>query len=165
MFRTMRRFKQELPIEDAKKILLEATSGVLSLLGDDDYPYGVPLSHVYDGEQIIYFHSALSGHKMDALLKHPKCSFTVVSKDEVVPLEYTTYYQSVIVFGRVSIVESLEEKRRVATLLANHFTPNQEEVTEKEISKTFERFHMLALRIEHMTGKESMELVKQRMGY
>lgn len=165
MHRPMRRFKQELPIEDTKKILKEATSGVLSLLGDDDFPYGVPLSHVYDGDHKIYFHSALTGHKMDAIYKHQKCSFTVVSKDEVIPDEYTTYYQSVIVFGHISIVEDLEEKRRVAMMLGNHFTPNQEEVTLKEIAKTFERFHMLELHIEHMAGKESMELVKKRMGY
>lgn len=162
MHRPMRRFKQELPIEFTKTLLLEATSGVLSLLGDDDYPYGVPLSHVYDGDLTIYFHSALSGHKMDAIAKHQKCSFTVVSKDEVDPEKYTTYYQSVIVFGQISVVEDLEEKRRVAIMLGNRFSPNPEEVTMKEIAKTFERFHMLQLKIEHMTGKESMELVNQR---
>jgi len=80
-FRPMRRFRQQLTNEQCIEILKQATSGVLAVLGDDNYPYAVPLSHVYaDGH--LYFHSALQGHKVDAIRAHEKCSFCVIAKDQ-----------------------------------------------------------------------------------
>ena len=71
MFRKMRRKNQELPKEDCIDILVNEPRGVLALLGDDDYPYALPMSHVYaDGK--IYFHGALEGHKRDAIEKYSK---------------------------------------------------------------------------------------------
>ena len=79
MFREMRRFKQLLPQETAIEILNRNTSGTLALIGDNDYPYAVPISYVYiDGK--LYFHSAKSGHKIDAIIKHEKASFCVMIK-------------------------------------------------------------------------------------
>ena len=84
MFREMRRKKQALRPEDCARILAQGTSGVLALLGDDGYPYAVPLSYVYH-EGRIYFHSAMTGHKLDALRRCPKASFCVVDQDQMVP--------------------------------------------------------------------------------
>ena len=76
----------------------------LALLGDNDYPYAVPISYVYhDGK--LYFHSALAGHKVDAILKCDKASFCVIEKDDVQPEKYTTFFRSVIAFGRIHIIE------------------------------------------------------------
>ena len=89
MFREMRRFKQLLPQETAIEILNRNTSGTLALIGDNDYPYAVPISYVYiDGK--LYFHSAKSGHKIDAIIKHEKASFCVIDQDHIVPEKYTT---------------------------------------------------------------------------
>ena len=66
MFREMRRKKQQLSMEESRRILDEGTSGVLALSGDEDYPYAVPISYVYDGDR-LYFHCAKSGHKLDAV--------------------------------------------------------------------------------------------------
>lgn len=88
MFREMRRKRQLLSQEDAQKILYQGTFGVLAVSGDDDYPYAVPLSYVYDGQK-IYFHSAKSGHKLDSISKNPKVSFCVIDKDQIVPDKYT----------------------------------------------------------------------------
>ena len=98
IFREMRRKKQELSQQEVADILHKGTPGVLALLGDNDYPYAVPISYVYDGGK-IYFHSAKSGHKIDAIQKTAKASFCVIDQDLVVPEEYTTYFSSVI--GRV----------------------------------------------------------------
>ena len=57
MFREMRRKRQALSREEISLILYRGTSGVLALSGDDNYPYAVPISYVYDGEK-IYFHCA-----------------------------------------------------------------------------------------------------------
>ena len=107
MFREMRRFKQLLPQETAIEILNRNTSGTLALIGDNDYPYAVPISYVYiDGK--LYFHSAKSGHKIDAIIKHEKASFCVIDQDHIVPEKYTTYFRSVIAFGKVHLVEEYE---------------------------------------------------------
>ena len=117
MFREMRRKKQQLTQEETMVILREGTSGVLSLTGDEGYPYGVPLSYVYDGDK-LYFHCAKEGHKIDAIRKNPKASFCVIAQDEIVPEKYTTCYRSVIAFGSVRILENEGEKRRAIEELA-----------------------------------------------
>lgn len=91
--------------------MYQGTSGVLAVSGDDDYPYAVPLSYVYDGHK-IYFHGAKAGHKLDSIVKNPKASFCVIDKDQIVPDEYTTYFRSVIVFGTIRILHDEAEKEK-----------------------------------------------------
>ena len=159
--REMRRSRQLLSREDCERILNEQTSGVLSVYGDDGYPYGVPLSYVYaDGK--LYFHSAKTGHKMDAVRKNNKVSFTIIAQDNIVPEEYTTYFRSVIVFGRVRILENDTEKRAAIEQLAEKYMPDLKEGRLQEIDREFSRLCMLELTIDHMTGKEAIELVRAR---
>ena len=99
-FREMRRKRQQLSEEESIGILQKATSGTLALLGDGGYPYAVPISYVYH-ERKLYFHSALAGHKVDAIRKCDKASFCVIEKDDVQPEKYTTFFRSVIAFGRI----------------------------------------------------------------
>lgn len=159
MFREMRRFKQQLPEETAAAILDRNTAGTLALLGDDDYPYSLPISYVYaDGK--IYFHSAKSGHKIDAIKKHEKASFSVIDKDEIVPEKYTTYFRSVIAFGKVRLVEDLDEIRRIATVLAMKYSADFAEGIPAEIDSSINHMAIIEMEIEHMTVKEAIELVK-----
>jgi nitroimidazol reductase NimA-like FMN-containing flavoprotein (pyridoxamine 5'-phosphate oxidase superfamily) len=95
----MRRKCQQLTDEERMAILQKATAGTLALLGDGGYPYAVPISYVYDDGK-LYFHSAMSGHKVDAIRKCAKASFCIIDQDHVKPSEYTTYFRSVIAFGR-----------------------------------------------------------------
>ena len=88
MFRGMRRKRQLLSKKDSIAVLEKGTSGVLSLLGDNGYPYGVPISYVY-ADNKIFFHSAKDGHKIDAIRACEKASFCVIDQDKVVPEEYT----------------------------------------------------------------------------
>ena len=156
----MRRIRQQLSNEDSIAILKKATSGTLALLGDNGYPYAVPISYVYaDGK--LYFHSALSGHKVDAIRRCDRASFCVIGQDNVRPEKYTTYYRSVIAFGRIHIIEDEAEKLATARLLGNRYNPNQEEALQKELEHGFTRMLMICLDIEHLTGKEAIELVKQ----
>ena len=157
MFRDMRRSKQQLSQEEAIEVLERNTSGVLAVFGDDGYPYAVPLSYVYiDGK--IYFHSALTGHKIDALEAYDKVSFCVVDADDVAPSEYTTYFRSVIAFGRARILRDEQEKMAALRLLGEKYNPGQPDALDAEAAHGFSRLHMIELTIEHLTGKQAKEL-------
>jgi nitroimidazol reductase NimA-like FMN-containing flavoprotein (pyridoxamine 5'-phosphate oxidase superfamily) len=161
MFREMRRSKQRLPREVAVEILERNTSGVLALSGDEGYPYAVPMSYVYaDGK--IYFHSAKNGHKIDAIQRNEKASFCVIDQDQIVPEKYTTFFRSVIVFGRLRLVEDVEEMRRIAATLAMKYSADFKEGIPKEINASIRNMAILELTIDHITAKEAIELIKQR---
>ena len=161
MFREMRRSKQRLPREVAVEILERNTSGVLALSGDDGYPYAVPMSYVY-AEGKIYFHSAKNGHKIDAIQRNEKASFCVIDQDQIVPEKYTTFFRSVIVFGRLRLVEDMEEMRRIAAALAMKYSADFKEGIPKEINASIRNMAVLELTIDHITAKEAIELIKQR---
>ncbi len=159
----MRRKRQQLSDEDSYAILQKATSGTLALLGDGGYPYAVPISYVFS-EGKLYFHSALSGHKVDAIRSCDRASFCVVAQDDVKPAMYTTFFRSVIAFGRIHIVDDEAEKLAAARLLGNRYNPHQDEALQKELENGLARMLVIRLDIEHLTGKESIELVGQRNG-
>lgn len=162
MFREMRRKNQELSRKEADQILRQGTSGVLAVLGDGGYPYAVPISYVY-AEGKLYFHCAKAGHKLDALRREPKASFCVIGQDQVAPEEYTTYYRSVIAFGRVRELEEAEEMRRAIDLLAQKYAPqDSEENRQKAIDREWEPLCMLEMTLEYVTGKESMKLRQKK---
>ena len=162
-FREMRRKRQQLSDEESYAILQKATSGTLTLLGDGGYPYAVPISYVFC-EGKLYFHSALSGHKVDAIRSCDRASFCVVAQDDVKPALYTTFFRSVIAFGRIHIVDDEAEKLAAARLLGNRYNPHQDEALQKELENGLARMLVIRLDIEHLTGKESIELVGQRKG-
>ena len=160
-FREMRRKRQQLTDAECIAILQRATSGTLALLGDNDYPYAVPMSFVYhDGK--IFFHSALSGHKVDAIRRCDKASFCAIDKDDVKPEVYTTYFSSVIAFGRIHIIDDADERMSVARMLGNRYYPNHDQALSRELAQGFDRMLVICLDIEHMTGKEAIELVQMR---
>lgn len=162
MFREMRRNKQLLSNNESVEILKNGTSGVLALLGDNEYPYAVPISYVYDNSK-IYFHGAKSGHKIDAIRKCNKASFCVIAQDEIHPEKYTTYFKSVITFGKIRILEDENEIRQAIEKLAIKYYPKDDEVNRnQEIAKEWKTLCMIELSIEHMTGKEAIEIVKKK---
>lgn len=160
-FREMRRNRQLLSEKENIDILMRATSGTLALLGDCDYPYAVPLSYVYT-EGKIYFHSALNGHKVDSVIRHDKASFCVIDKDDVCPQSYTTHFRSVIAFGRVHIVDDDTEKRYAIRQIGLRYNPGSDDILQGEIESGFSRMVIIRFDIEHLTGKEAIELVRQR---
>ena len=161
MFRKMRRGKQLLPETAAVEILTRNTSGTLALLGDDDYPYAVPMSYVWsDGK--LYFHSAKEGHKIDAVRRHTKASFCVIDQDKIVPEKYTTFFRSVIVFGKLRLIEESFEMRRIATMLAMKYSSAFAVGISGEIDSAIDHMAILEMTVEHMTAKEAIELVKMR---
>lgn len=161
MFREMRRKNQGLTPEECDTVLYRGSSGVLALSGDDNYPYAVPLSYVYDGKK-LYFHCAKSGHKLDAIRRNGKASFCVIDKDQVVPEAYTTWFQSVIVFGTIRILENEQEIQDSIEKLAVKYAPDaSEENRQEEISRFWNSLCMLEMTPAHISGKLAKELIKK----
>lgn len=162
MFRALRRSRQALSPQTCGAVLERGTCGVLALSGDGGYPYAVPLSYVYaDGK--LYFHSARSGHKLDAIRSCPKASFCVVDQDQVAPEEFTTYFRSVIAFGSVRILEDEGERYAAIEKLARKYAPNSGEAERAgAIRREWEPLCMLEMTIDHLSGKEAIELARAR---
>ena len=153
MFRPMRRFKQQISEAECIRILKEQPRGVLSLIGDDGYPYGIPLDHWYceeDGK--LYFHGAKEGHKIDAIKACDKASYCVMDQGFKKDGEWALNINSVIVFGRISIVEDPEKAKIICTEICRKFT-DDEAYLQHELEHAFPRVQCLELTPEHMTGK------------
>lgn len=162
MFREMRRKRQALTAEESAVVLHKGTSGVLALSGDDGYPYAVPISYVYDGDK-IYFHCAQSGHKLDAIHRNAKASFCVIDQDQIIPEKYTSYFRSVIVFGQMRMMENEQEKRAAMDKLAIKYVPGDTTSGRNNaIDRDWSPLCVLEMSIDHMTGKESIELVSKK---
>ncbi|MBP5747288.1 MAG: pyridoxamine 5'-phosphate oxidase family protein [Treponema sp.] len=153
MFRTMRRFKQQIPEAQCIQILKTEKRGVLSLIGDDGYPYGLPLSHFYDERDgKIYFHGAKEGHKIDAIKANPKASFCVMDKGFKKEGEWALNIKSVIAFGKISLITDIKKAEEICTRLVQKFTDDKEYL-EKELNNALARVQCFEFTIEHMTGK------------
>ena len=153
----MRRAKQRLPLDESLAILEKGSSGVLALW-DGEEPYAVPLSYVYH-EGKLYFHCARAGRKLEAARVCPKASFCVVAADNVIPEKYTTAYRSVIVSGRLRIIEDEAEMVPALRLLAAKYNPLQGEVLDNKIAEGIPRMFMLELRADEISGKQGKELL------
>lgn len=160
MFREMRRKKQLLTEEKTVDILKSCTSGVLGVIGDDGYPYTVPVSYTYnDGK--IYVHSAKQGHKIDSIIKDDKVTFSVIEKDDVIQETFTTHFRSVSIFGRARILAEDSDRRQALESLVEKYSPEFIKEGQLEITKEWNRVCLIEIKIEHMTGKEAIELVNK----
>ena len=155
MFRPMRRIKQQLSEEESLEVLKKAKRGVLSVIGDDGWPYGIYLNPHFENGR-IFFHGAKEGHKIDALKKDARASFTVI--DEGVKDEggWAYAFRSVVVFGRVEFVEDQNEAVEICRRLARRFNPSEADI-EDEIRRAAAHVQVFALIPEHITGKRIRE--------
>ena len=157
MFRNVTRIKQVLPKEECIAILKSQLRGVLSVIGDNDYPYGMPLNHFYNDEDgKIYFHSGSVGHKVDAIKRNPKASFCVYDEGTREEGNWYLTIRSVIVFGKIEIIEDREQVYEIARKLSYKFT-NDNDYIENEIIHSGPKTLMFALVPEHITGKSVTE--------
>ncbi len=161
-FRKMRRSGQQLTRQECMEILERNTAGTLAVLGDGGYPYAVPLSYVCENDA-LYFHCARTGHKLDAVQSCSKVSFCVIDQDQVVPSEYTTYYRSVILFGKATVLKDAGEIQRAIEMIAEKYAPEDSASRRREvIKKESDAFCIVKIRIEQITGKEAKELAKRK---
>ncbi len=147
----VRRSDREITPQESINILDTAEYGILSTVGNDGQPYGVPLSYVHKGEA-IYFHCAINGHKLENIEHNAKVSFCVVGKTKVLPDKFGTEYESAVVFGRVSEVTGAERRDALLWLLEKYCSDYLEEgksyIEQKDkITKVFK------IEIDRISGK------------
>ena len=151
MFRQMRRKDRELKEDEITEILKNNSYGTLSTISENGYPYGLPISYVFYNNS-IYFHCAIKGHKLDNILNNDKVSFCVVGETCVLPNEFSTKYESVIVFGRASEASD-DEKDMVLLKVLNKYSPDFIEQGKEYIKKAGKATRVIKISIEHISGK------------
>ncbi|OPL07973.1 MAG: hypothetical protein AVO33_02530 [delta proteobacterium ML8_F1] len=155
MFREMRRKDKQMAPESARALLKNQCYGILSVMGEEGYPYGVPVNYVYFEDAII-FHSALSGHKIQGIQSYPRVSFTVVGENKVNARQLSTEYESVVIFGEAVILEG-EEKQRALLAFGEHFASDFMAIVHQAVKKEFSITQMVRIDIHHLTGKKALE--------
>lgn len=140
--------------EEVENILKTSPNGTLALYGENGYPYSVPVNFVYsDGK--IYFHGAAEGYKLDCMKKDPHVSFSVIGKDDIAKENFTTLFSSVIAFGTIRVIDTMEEKIPVLEAMVGKYSAEFMESGKELISKGCGSV-AYELTIDHMTGKKGM---------
>lgn len=153
MFRELTRKNKQISMEDCIQVLKNETRGVLSVLGDGDYPYGMPMNHWYNEEDgSIYFHCGKVGHRLDALKKHNKVSFCTYDKGYCNEGEWAKQVKSVIVFGEMEIIDDMDRIIDITTKLSYKFTQDTQYIKE-EIQRSGHKTLLLQLKPQHICGK------------
>lgn len=151
MFKEMRRKDRELEITEAIELLKNCDYGIVSTVGENGYPYGVPVSYVYINNS-IYFHCAVDGHKLDNLIHNNKVSFCVVGQTCILPDKFSTNYESVIMFGIANEVFD-NEKNTILLEILNKYSPDYIEKGKAYISNSSTKTKVIKISIEHISGK------------
>jgi len=151
MYREIKRTEKRLSDGDTLEILKAGDYGVLSTVGEDGTPYGVPLNYVFDQKKIL-FHCAPSGHKLDNITHCPQVSFCVVAQAEIVPEKFTTRFQSVIAFGTARVLEGAEKKEGLLAIV-RRLSPDHVPAGETYIKNAWQKTTVVAIDVAHMTGK------------
>jgi uncharacterized protein len=147
----IRRKDREINTRETIEILASAEYGVLSTVGKDSQPYGVPLSYVYKNNS-IYFHCALIGQKLDNIIDNPRVSFCVVGKTKVLPDKFATEYESAIAFGIASEVYGNERYNALVWLLKRYCLDFIED-GKKYIELKDKATKVIKIEISHISGK------------
>ncbi len=157
MFRKIRRTKNEISAEDAKALLKSNKRAAFSVNGDGGYPYTIPINFYYDeDDNKIYFHSAKKGHKIDSIKANDKICFTTWNDGELEDGDWAFYVSSCVVFGRAKLIEDRKITEEKVRKLARKYYPSMEEV-EEEIKRAISGVQLVAIEIEHISGKKVHE--------
>lgn len=157
MFRELTRKKQQISAEECTELLVKEKRGILSVNGDEGYPYAMPMNHFYDPEDgCIYFHCGRQGHRIDSLKRSGKASFCVCEAGYREENDWAYHVRSVIVFGTVEIIDDLQEVSRISRQLCYKFTQDEAYI-EKEIRYYGKATLLLKLTPQHICGKSVKE--------
>ena len=157
MFRPVRKKINEIKIEEAKKLLHQSRRGVLAVIGDNNYPYAIPVNYLYDEEnEKIYFHGSRAGHKVDAIKNCDKVCFTVIGNETIKKESWAPFLQSTAIFGRCHLIEDQSIAMVLLKKFAMKFYPS-ESMVDEEIVVSGKATQMYEIEIEHLSGKEVQE--------
>lgn len=158
MFRELTRKNRQLDTDECIRLLKNEKRGVLSVIGDDSYPYGIPMNHFYNEDDgAIYFHCGRGGHREEAILKSDKVSFCIYDKGTPVNEEsWILIVKSVVVFGRATLIDDMEQVIDITEKLCRKFTSDDEYI-QKEIKNYADKTVLIKLIPEHICGKKVTE--------
>lgn len=151
MFREMRRKEKMLTNEELLDIMETAEYGILSTVGEDGWPYGVPVNFVYRDKK-IYFHAALVGQKLDNILHNNKASFCVVKDVELLPADFNTKFKSVIAFGHITEVPE-DGKHEIYKLIIEKFSKDFIPSGMEYVRTDGPKAKIFQIDVQHMTAK------------
>ncbi len=156
MYRELRNKNKKMSDEKLKQLLEEGEYGILSTVDKENQPYATPLSYIAIDNN-IYFHGAKEGHKVDNINNETKVCFCIVGKTEPVydNIHFSSYYESIVAFGKASKLEDIEEKEEVLFKMTKKYFPNNEEEINQYVKKFSQFANVYKITIEHITGKES----------
>lgn len=152
MFAEIRRKDRILESDAALELLERGEYGFLAMNGVSGYGYGIPLSYVKEDDH-LYFHCAPEGYKLECLRASAQVSFCVVGKTQVIPRQFTTAYESVLVFGHACLDLSEPERQHALELLVKKYAPAYEAIGTRYIEKSFHRTAIIRVNIVHLSGK------------
>ncbi len=147
----MRRQDRAISNEAAMDILARGEWGVVSSVSEDGQAYGVPVSYVLH-EGCIDFHSALEGHKVANFTHNDRVSFCVVGQTEILPEKFSTKYESVIVFGRISELQGKPKTNSLRALVAK-YSPGHIATGDTYIEASQDSTKVFSISIDQVTGK------------
>ncbi|MDO4187477.1 MAG: pyridoxamine 5'-phosphate oxidase family protein [Lachnospiraceae bacterium] len=157
MFREIRRIKNKISEEECKRLLKENKRGSFSVNGDDGYPFSIPINFYYcEEDNRIYFHSAKSGHKIDSINRDNKVCFTTWDDGYKVEGDWAYYVSCCVVFGKATLITDPDLTLKRIREFALKYYPTEEEVDE-EIKQSIKNVQLVAINIEHISGKKIHE--------
>ena len=152
--REMRRKELKIDEQEAISILTKGEYGILSTIDEHGQLYGFPLNYAYH-DRCIYFHAAQMGHKIDNIVFNDRVSFCVVGKTKVIPEQFTSKYESVICFGKASLIEEEEDKKKGLNGLIEKYSPDYLNAGKKAIERSLKNVAVIKIEIERISGKAS----------
>lgn len=145
--------KSQFEIKDKKlidDILNKASYGTLALCRDNK-PYSVPINFVQI-DNIIYFHGAKKGRKIEIIKENSLSSFSVVEEYSIIQSYFSSieglacpashFFKSVCIDGKIEFVNDYGEKVSALELLMKklqpegRYKPLEDEVYQKMINAT-----------------------------
>lgn len=151
MLEKMRKENRQLPEEQTMEVLLKYEYGILSTMGDD-YPYAVPMSYVVANNKIYIHGTCESGQKTKNIHNNPKVCFTVVGNTEILPSQFATKYESVVVLGTASLCEGTDKEMALEKFL-DKYSSEYKQAGMKYIKAAINKVSVYEISIDMITGK------------
>lgn len=151
--KSVRRQDRLLDEAEARRLLADGEYGLLSMVDEEGNAYGIPVSYVWDGDVAIYLHCAPQGRKLRSIGAHAQVSFCVVGATHVLPAQFTTYYESVVLECLAHTGLPEPERRQALALLLDKYSPRDKETGLVYAEKSFHRTEIIRLDIRHASGK------------
>lgn len=148
----MRRKDREMPQKFADYVIDTCTYATLSTVNADGTPYCIPINIVRDGDS-LYFHCAKQGQKIENMRRQPAVCISCVGAVHLLPDEFSTEYESAIVFGQAVEILEDEEKVHALRLLCERYTPSNMQNFQKAVAASLFRTGIWRVHMTSRTGK------------